>query len=154
MKILRTWLLFIIVCFIFELSALEIPSISHMNKQTKIIVGVMVVIILVNILLMIYAFQRDINVIFFISMTTQISYILCNLKTTYHDNLNANQNVVKNACSGRLILMALETSHLTSMAVRTQWLKYVMVNLVNVIMFTTLIVSNFDTGTASFWQNG
>jgi hypothetical protein len=50
--------------------------------------------------------------------------------------------------------MALETSHLTSMAVRTQWLKYVMVNLVNVIMFTTLIVSNFDTGSASFWQNG
>jgi hypothetical protein len=28
------------------------------------------------------------------------------------------------------------------------------VNLVNVIMFTTLIVSNFDTGSASFWQCG
>lgn len=79
---------------------------------------------------------------------------MCNLKTTYHDDLSTNQNVVKNACSGRLILMALETSHLTSMAVQTNWLKYVMVNVVNVIMFSSLIINNFDTTSATFWQTG
>ena len=148
------WLMFIIVCFIFELSALEIPSVSLMNRETKFIVGLMVFIILINILLMIYSFQRNINVIFMISMTTQFSFILCNLKTSHHEGLSTNQNVVKNTCSARLILMALETSHLTSMAVKTDWLKYVMVNIVNVIMFSSLVIGKFDTATASFWQVG
>lgn len=58
------------MAFILELSALEIPSLSKMNKDTQIIVGLMTVILIVNILLMIYAFHRDINVVYFISLTT------------------------------------------------------------------------------------
>lgn len=142
-RILRTWLLFIIVAFILELSALEIPSLTMMNKDTKIVVGLMTVIIFVNVILMIYAFHKDINIVFFISLTTQVSFILCNLKTSYHEGFSPNHIVVKQACSGRLILMALETSHLTSMAVQTQWFKYVVVNLINVIMFSVLVFSNF-----------
>lgn len=62
--------------------------------------------------------------------------------------------VVRQACSGRLILMALETSHLTSMAVQSQWTKYVIVNLINVVMFSILVFSSFDASIATFWEIG
>jgi hypothetical protein len=95
MRILRTWLLFIILCFILELSALEIPSISMMNRQTQIVVGLMVAIVAINIVLMIYAFKKDINAVYFISLTTQISFILCNLKTSHHEGQSPNHMVVR-----------------------------------------------------------
>ena len=55
----------------------------------------MVGIVSLNIMLMIYAFKKDINAVYFISLTTQISYILCNLKTTHHEGNSPNHGVVR-----------------------------------------------------------
>jgi hypothetical protein len=79
---------------------------------------------------------------------------MCDLKTTYHESSSENHHVVRNACSGRLILMALETSHLTSMAVQTEWAKYAVVNVVNLTMFTVLIFIDLKIEFATFWELG
>lgn len=76
------------------------------------------------------------------------------MKTTHHKSTAQNHIVVRNACSGRLILMALETSHLTSLACRTQWMRFAVVNVVNITMFTILIFVQFDITVAGFWEIG
>ena len=50
--------------------------------------------------------------------------------------------------------MALETSHITSLAIETSWMKYFMVNLINFIMFTVLVFNEVDPSTATFWDLG
>jgi len=78
------------------------------------------------------------------------------MKTSHHAGGANIQNhmVLRNACSGRLILMALQTSHLTSMAVKNHWLKYLCVNVVNILMFTVIVFMQFDLDSASFWEAG
>lgn len=74
----------------------------------------------------------------------QFTFLLCDMKTTHHASSESNHKVVRNACSARLILMALETSHLTSLAIETSWLKYFMVNFINLIMFGALVFMELD----------
>ena len=50
--------------------------------------------------------------------------------------------------------MALETSHITSLAIETSWMKYFMVNFINLSMFTMLVFMEVDTSTATFWDLG
>ena len=79
---------------------------------------------------------------------------MCDLKTTHHQSSAENHHVVRNACSGRLILMALETSHLTSMAIKTEFYKYVVVNVINLTMFSVLIFIDLKIEFATFWDLG
>jgi hypothetical protein len=50
--------------------------------------------------------------------------------------------------------MSLETSHLTSLAIETGWLKYFCVNFVNLLMFTVIIFKEIDIDTATPWDLG
>ena len=104
--------------------------------------------------MIIYSLKRNINVVYIMSLTMQFSFIMCSLKTSHHAGTKENHLVVKTACSGRLILMALETSHLTSMAVKTDWVKYAIVNLINIIMFSVIIFIDFKLNIADFWEIG
>ena len=79
---------------------------------------------------------------------------MCDLKTTHHKSSSENHHVVRNACSGRLILMALETSHLTSMAIKTEFYKYIVVNVINLTMFSVLIFIDLKIEFATFWDLG
>jgi hypothetical protein len=79
---------------------------------------------------------------------------MCKFKTTHHLSSVKNHHVVRDACSARLILMAYETSHLTSLAIETSWVKYIMVNLINLMMFSALVFFEIDIETATFWDLG
>jgi hypothetical protein len=114
----------------------------------------MTALIIIMSLGIIYSFVYDVNAIFMVSLLMQIAFIMCNLKTTHHASSPENHHVVRNACSGRLILMAIETSHLTSMAVQTEWTKYAVVNIVNLTMFSVLIFIDLKVEFATFWEIG
>jgi hypothetical protein len=111
-------------------------------------------LIAIMILLVIWSFVYDINVLYIVSIIMQVAFIMCDLKTTHHKGSAENHHVVRNACSGRLILMALETSHLTSMAIKTEFYKYVVVNIINVTMFSVLIFIDLKIEFATFWELG
>lgn len=154
LNILRMWLIFLIFCFIFEECALEIPSISTYDEKTLNVMRAMTTLIVVMLLGVVYSFVYNINAIFVVSLLMQLAFICCNLKTTHHAGSPENHHVLRNACSGRLILMSLETSHLTSMAVQTEWAKYAVVNIVNLTMFTVLIFIDLKIEFATFWELG
>ena len=116
MNILRMWLIFLLFCFIFEESALEIVSVKTYDDTTRNIMRILVSLIVLMLLGVIYSFVYNINAIFLVSILMQFAFICCNFKTEHHAGSPENHHVLRNACSGRLILMALETSHLTSMA--------------------------------------
>lgn len=116
--------------------------------------GMIGMLTIVNICLIVYSYKVNIKAVYFISLTMQISFICCNLKTSHHASTPENYIVVRNACSARLILMALQTSHLTSMAVQTEWAKYAIVNIINITMFTILIFLEFRIDIAGFWEMG
>ena len=50
--------------------------------------------------------------------------------------------------------MALETSHLTSLAIKTEFFKYVVVNVINLTMFSILIFIDLKIEYATFWDLG
>ena len=156
MEVLRQWLIFLTICFIFEEVALEIPSIPNLDANTATFILVLSALILINILLIIASFRRGKSILYFVSINFQIAFVMCNMKTDHHahgGDMN-NKMVLKNACSSRLILMALQTSHLTSMAVKTEWIKFMCVNLINIIMFSIIIFNHFDVSVAGFWEVG
>jgi len=151
---LRMWLIFLVFCFIFEECALELPSLNTLHPKVKNIMRAITIMLVIMTLLIIYSFVYNIKAIYGVSLIMQVAFIMCDLKTTYHESSAENHHVVRNACSGRLILMALETSHLTSMAVQTEWVKYAMVNVVNLTMFTILIFIDLKIEFATFWELG
>lgn len=154
MNILRMWLIFLIFCFIFEECALEIPSISTFDQKTKIIMIIMTSLIAIMSAMVIWSFYYSTNILYLVSIIMQVAFIMCDLKTTHHKGSNENHHVVRNACSGRLILMALETSHLTSMAIKSEFYKYVIVNVINLTMFSVLIFIDLKIEFATFWELG
>jgi PAS domain-containing protein len=106
-------------------------------------------------LMVVYSFyNKQANTLFVTSVVMQFTFILCDLKTTHHTSSETNHHIVRNACSARLILMALETSHLTSLAIETSWIKYFCVNFINFLMFTVLVFMEIDIETATFWDLG
>lgn len=107
LKILRSWLIFLTCCFIFEELALELPGYANMNKASKTSLGMIALLTVVNICLIVYSFKVNIKAVYFISLTMQVAFICCNLKTSHHASTPENYIVVRNACSARLILMAL-----------------------------------------------
>ena len=152
--ILRTWLIFLTFCFIFEITVLEIPGWALMNTTTQTYISLMAVFIGMITVMLILSFTHNQSIVFFASILMQIAFIMCNMKTTHHISTTANHNVVRNACSARLILMALQTSHLTSMAVKAEWKKYALVNVINALMFTIVIFLEFKPYLATFWEIG
>jgi hypothetical protein len=153
MSLLRYWMIFIACCFIFEESALEIPSWGMIDSNTRFFIMVITVLIFVNIILILCSYKEK-NCIYAVSLLFQIAFLGCDMKTSHHTTNTANYISVRNACSGRLILMALETSHLTSLVMKSSWSRFAMVNIVNIIMFSALVFANFDVKAAGFWEIG
>lgn len=105
--------------------------------------------------MIIYSFyNKRTNTLFVTAMVMQFTFILCDVKTTHHASSEFNHKVVRNACSARLILMALETSHLTSLAIETSWIKYFCVNFINFAMFSALVFMELNIEKATFWDLG
>ena len=121
LSVLRTWLIFMVFCFIFEEFALEIPSFPMLSATTKSFLGTLMILIMIMIMLIIHSFYKTMNSIYVVSLLMQIAFIMCDMKTTHHFSTPKNHIVVKNACSGRLLLMSLETSHLTALACKHNW---------------------------------
>jgi len=112
-------------------------------------------LIILMTLMVIYSFyNKRTNTLFVTSMVMQFTFLLCDVKTTHHASSEHNHKVVRNACSARLILMALETSHLTSLAIETSWIKYFCVNFINFAMFTALVFMELNIEKATFWDLG
>lgn len=111
-------------------------------------------IILMTVMVAYSFFNKNTNILFVTSVVMQFTFILCDVKTTHHASSETNHHVVRNACSARLILMALETSHLTSLAIETSWIKYFSVNFINFLMFTALVFMEINIESATFWDLG
>jgi hypothetical protein len=152
LSVLRTWLIFLVFCFIFEEMALEIPSFPKLSGTTKSYIGTLLILIMVMILLIIHSFYKSMNSIYVVSILMQVGFVMCDMKTTHHFSTPENHIVVRNACSGRLLLMSLETSHLTALACKHNWQKYAMINSVNITMFSVLVFVQFDFKVCGFWE--
>lgn len=152
LSVLRTWLIFLVFCFIFEEFALEIPSFPLLSATTKSFLGTLMILIAIMILLIIHSFWKTMNSIYVVSLLMQVAFIMCDMKTTHHFSTPQNHIVVRNACSGRLLLMSLETSMLTALACKHNWQKYVVINTVNLVMFCMLVFVQFDFSICGFWE--
>ena len=56
LSVLRTWLIFLVFCFIFEEFALEIPSYPNLSSTTKSFIGTLLILIMIMIVLIIHSF--------------------------------------------------------------------------------------------------
>lgn len=68
LQLLRVWLMFLVFCFIFEMTALEVPSLPFIDGPTKSYIGTMALLTLAEIFLIYYSYQKDIHAIYFVSL--------------------------------------------------------------------------------------
>jgi len=68
LSVLRTWLIFLVFCFIFEEFALEIPSFPMLSATTKSFLGTLMILIMIMIMLIIHSFYKTMNSIYVVSL--------------------------------------------------------------------------------------
>ena len=153
LNLLRGWLLFLVFCFTFEEMALEIPSWALIDPTTKLFIGAISVLTLINFVLLCVSVNNP-RTLFAVAIIMQIAFVCCAFKTNHHLSSPENHYVVRIVCSGRLILMALETSQLSALACRGKWARYSFVNIINAFMFAVLAFLEFDFENAGLWDIG
>lgn len=72
LSVLRTWLIFLVFCFIFEEFALEIPSFPMLSATTKSFLGTLMILIMIMIMLIFHSFYKTMNSIYVVSLLMQI----------------------------------------------------------------------------------